>query len=103
MRMRTVLLAACISATGMLTTHPAWAGTNDILVGLDDKITYGDAGQVTGPGGKDAVPMMDVTEPAHPKIRTSLPLTNSLLGPPTNLQITPNGKRGLVANSVVNV
>jgi len=28
---------------------------------------------------------------------------NSLLGPPTNLQITPDGKLGLVANSVVNV
>jgi DNA-binding beta-propeller fold protein YncE len=30
-----------------------------------------------------------------------LPLMNSLLGPPTNLQITPDGKLGLVANSVV--
>ncbi len=27
---------------------------------------------------------------------------NSLLGPPSNLQITPDGKLGLVANSVVN-
>lgn len=27
---------------------------------------------------------------------------NSLLGPPTNLQITPDGKLGLVANSVTN-
>ena len=30
-----------------------------------------------------------------------LPLMNSLLGPPTNLQITPDGKLGLIANSVV--
>ena len=28
---------------------------------------------------------------------------NSLLGPPTNLQITPDGRLGLVANSVVSV
>jgi DNA-binding beta-propeller fold protein YncE len=103
MQMRTGLLAACISATGMLTSYPGWAGTSDILVGLDEKISYGPDGQVNGPGGKDAVLVMDVTDPAHPKIRASLPLTNSLLGPPTNLQITPNGKLGLVANSVVNV
>ena len=44
---------------------------------------------------------MDVSNPAKPHIRASLPLMNSLLGPPTNLQITPDGKLGLVANSVV--
>ena len=46
---------------------------------------------------------MDVADPAHPRIRASLKLTNSLLGPPTNLQITPNGRLGLVANSVNSV
>jgi DNA-binding beta-propeller fold protein YncE len=44
---------------------------------------------------------MDISNPAKPRIRASLPLMNSLLGPPTNLQITPDGKLGLVANSVV--
>jgi DNA-binding beta-propeller fold protein YncE len=79
----------------------AQAGTNDILVGLDEKITYDANGQVNGPPGKDAVLVLDVSNPAKPKIRASLPLMNSLLGPPTNLQITPDGKVGLVANSVV--
>ena len=79
------------------------ASTNDILVGLDAKVGYGPDGQVNGPPGKDAVLVMDISNPAKPKIRASLPLMNSLLGPPTNLQITPNGKLGLVANSVVNV
>jgi len=46
---------------------------------------------------------MDIANPAHPRIRASLPLVNSLLGPPTNLQITPNGRLGLVANSVNSV
>jgi DNA-binding beta-propeller fold protein YncE len=46
---------------------------------------------------------MDVSTPAKPKIRASLPLMNSLLGPPTNLQITPDGKLGLVASSVTHV
>ncbi|MBV9248444.1 MAG: beta-propeller fold lactonase family protein [Acetobacteraceae bacterium] len=86
-----------------LSTGSAQAGTNDVLIGLDQKITYDANGQVNGPPGKDAVLVMDVSNPMHPKIRASLPLMNSLLGPPTNLQITPDGKLGLVANSVVNV
>jgi DNA-binding beta-propeller fold protein YncE len=43
---------------------------------------------------------MDISNPAKPQIRGSLPLPNSLLGPPTNLQITSDGKLGLVANSI---
>jgi len=81
----------------------AHASTTDILIGLDEKIAYGPDGQANGPPGKDAVLVMDVSNPAKPKIRASLPLTNSLLGPPTNLQITPDGKLGLVANSVNHV
>jgi len=46
---------------------------------------------------------MDISNPAKPKIRASLPLANSILGPPTNLQITPDGKLGLIGNSVVHV
>jgi DNA-binding beta-propeller fold protein YncE len=87
----------------LLACQSAHAGTNDILIGLDEKIGYGPDGQVNGPPGKDAVLVMDVSNPAKPRIRASLPLMNSLLGPPTNLQITPDGKLGLVANSVVHV
>lgn len=97
MKMRAALAMCC----GLLTMAPAFASTHDILVGLDEKITYDANGQVNGAPGKDAVLVVDVSNPAKPKIRASLPLMNSLLGPPTNLQITPNGKLGLVANSVV--
>jgi DNA-binding beta-propeller fold protein YncE len=100
MTLRHAVLAACLASASLLAGHAARAGTNDILIGLDAKITYGPDGQANGPGGKDAVLVMDVTNPAKPKIRANLPLSNSLLGPPTNLQITPNGKLGLVANSV---
>jgi hypothetical protein len=77
-------LVACLA---LLAGQGASAGTNDILIGLDQKITYDANGQVNGPPGKDAVLVMDVSNPAKPKIRASLPLMNSLLGPPTNLQI----------------
>jgi DNA-binding beta-propeller fold protein YncE len=70
-------------------------------VGLDQKITYDANGQVNGPPGNDAVLVVDISNPAHPRVRASLPLMNSLLGPPTNLQITHDGKLALVANSVV--
>lgn len=93
----------CLTPAWLIAGSQAQAGTNDFLIGLDQKVVYGPEGQANGPPGKDAVVVMDVTNPAKPKIRASLPLMNSLLGPPTNLQITPDGRLGLVANSVVHV
>ena len=100
MTLRGAVAGACLL---LLACPIAQASTTDILIGLDAKISYGPDGQVNGPPGKDAVLVMDISNPAKPKIRASLPLTNSLLGPPSNLQITPDGKLGLVANSVNNV
>jgi len=97
MKLRVALMITC----GLLAALPARAGTSDILIGLDEKITFDANGQVNGPPGKDAVVVMDISDPAKPRIRASLPLMNSLLGPPVNLQITPDGRLGLVANSVV--
>ena len=97
MNLRAALPVFC----GLLAATPALASIHDILIGLDEKITYDANGPVNGPPGKDAVLIMDISNPAKPKIRASLPLMNSLLGPPANLQITPDGKLGLVANSVV--
>jgi DNA-binding beta-propeller fold protein YncE len=93
--------AALLMSCGLLAATPAMASMHDMLIGLDEKTTYDANGPVNAPPGKDAVLVVDVSDPAKPKIRASLPLMNSLLGPPTNLQITPDGKLGLVANSVV--
>ena len=101
MIIRSALCAVCLA--GLVGGGAAQAGTNDILIGLDNKITYGPQGQINGAPGNDAVLVVDISDPVKPKIRASLPLSNSLLGPPTNLQITPDGKLGLVASSVVNV
>ncbi len=97
MTMRAALLMSC----GLLAATPAFAGIHDILIGLDEKVTYDGNGALNGGPGRDSVVVMDVSNPAKPKIRAALPLMNSLLGPPTNLQITADGKVGLVANSVV--
>jgi DNA-binding beta-propeller fold protein YncE len=95
--------AALVTCLALLVGQSANAATSDILIGLDEKVSFGPDGQANGPPGKDAVLVMDVSNPAKPKIRASLPLMNSLLGPPTNLQITPDGKLGLVASSVTHV
>jgi DNA-binding beta-propeller fold protein YncE len=96
MNMRAALMVSC----SLLTATPAFASIHDILIGLDQKVAYDASGQQNAPPGNDSVLIMDVSNPAKPKIRASLPLMNSLLGPPTNLQITQDGKLGLVANSV---
>ena len=73
-----------------------------MVVGLDNKATWDGDGklQMTAPG-KDLVAIVDIgTDPANPKVVTTLPLANSIFGPPTNLAITPNGQLALVANSV---
>src|SRR6201987_924032 len=99
MIVRSALCAMCLAG---LVGGVAQAGTNDILIGIDTKITYGPEGQINGAPGNDAVLVVDISNPAKPRIRASLPLANSLLGPPTNLQITPDGRLGLLANSVNN-
>jgi DNA-binding beta-propeller fold protein YncE len=75
-----------------------------MVVGNDAKVTWDDAGQVVlSAPGKDTVSIIDLADPDHPKIVTSLPLENSVIGPPTNIAITPSGALALVANSVDNV
>jgi DNA-binding beta-propeller fold protein YncE len=101
MTLRSAAIALCLTPAWLLAGADARAGTNDVLIGLDQKTTYDANGQTNAPPGKDAVLVLDVSNPAKPRIRANLPLMNSLLGPPTNLQITPDGKLGLVANSVV--
>ncbi|HEY0420460.1 MAG TPA: beta-propeller fold lactonase family protein, partial [Acetobacteraceae bacterium] len=99
MRFRAASQAAVLAA---FLAAPAFAGPNDILVGLDEKVSFEAQGQVyRSAGEKDAVLVMDVSNPAQPRISASLALVNSIAGPPTNLQITPDGKLGLVGNSLV--
>jgi len=73
-----------------------------MLVGIDTKVTWGEDGKVQNLApGKDTVTIVDIgTDPANPKVVASLPLMNSVFGPPTNLAITPNGQLALVANSM---
>lgn len=93
-----VALAAVISFS--LTSAQAQQAPAFMLVGLDGKTFFLPEGDRNGPEGADAVAIIDVSDEAHPQVATTLALPNSVYGPPTNLQITPDGRLGLVASSV---
>jgi DNA-binding beta-propeller fold protein YncE len=72
-----------------------------MIVGLDEKVLWDDDGKtVLSPPGKDSVLLVDLADPENPKISATLPLENSVVGPPVNLDIDPTGSVALVANSV---
>src|SRR5215831_17285087 len=75
-----------------------------MIVGLDEKITWDDDGKpILSPPGKDNVLIVDLADPESPKIVATLPLKNSIVGPPVNVDIDPTGTVALVADSVDNV
>jgi DNA-binding beta-propeller fold protein YncE len=75
-----------------------------MIVGLDEKILWDDDGKpILSPDGKDQVLIVDLANPEDPKIVASLPLKNSIVGPPVNLDIDPTGTVALVADSIDDV
>jgi len=72
-----------------------------MIVGIDEKVTWDDEGKtVLAAPGKDSVLIVDLANPEDPKIVATLPLANSVVGPPVNLDIDPSGSVALVADSV---
>ncbi len=95
------LLAPALLGMVSLLPAAAFASPHDMIVGIDEKAVWGPEGvPISGAPGKDSVLVMDITDPLHPSVRASLPLENSVFGPPTNLQITPDGRLALVADSM---
>jgi len=72
-----------------------------MIVGNDEKILWDDQGKpIIAPNGKDNVQIIDMANPMKPKIVATLPLENSIVGPPTNLAISPDNSIALVADSM---
>jgi DNA-binding beta-propeller fold protein YncE len=79
---------------------PVYA-TPFMIVGNDEKPGTDAQGKpVVNPTGKDTVLIVDLAKPEAPKIVATLPLENSIVGPPVNLAISPNGNVALVADSM---
>jgi len=88
-----------MSAALALSTGAAQAQL--LISGNDEKMSWDEAGKpVLSAPGKDTLSIVDIRDRAHPRVVASLPLMNSVVGPPTNLAITPDGKLALVANSL---
>jgi len=80
---------------------PLVADAQLMIIGNDDKLAFDKTGkQIRRPPGKDSVSIVDISSPEAPKIVANLPLMNTIIGPPTNLAITPDQKLAIVANSM---
>src|ERR1700722_15604082 len=64
-----------------------------LITGNDEKVSFDDntGKTITHPAGRDTVSIIDIADPAKPKIIVNLPLMNTITGPPVNLAITPIG------------
>jgi DNA-binding beta-propeller fold protein YncE len=72
-----------------------------MIVGNDEKIAWDDEGKLAlSLPGRDSVVILDLAEPETPRVVATLPLKNSVVGPPVNLAIDPTNSLALVADSV---
>ncbi len=98
MRRRAAPMLALLSGLAVITAARA---APFMIVGDDEKPGTDAQGKpIVNATGNDAVLIVDLADPEAPKIVASLPLENSIVGPPTNLDISPNGSIALVADSM---
>ena len=98
---RGLTLLAGLALSACATTASMVPGPQYMIVGIDQKVTWDDTGKVVFlPPGKDVVSVVDISTREAPRIVASLPLMNSVFGPPTNLAITPDERVAIVANSM---
>jgi hypothetical protein len=98
MEKKSLLLAASFVAL-MFANHGH--ASPFLIIGNDEKIVWDDEGKpVLSLPGKDSVVIVDVGTPEEPKVVVSLPLENTVVGPPVNMAISPKGDIALVANSI---
>jgi DNA-binding beta-propeller fold protein YncE len=100
LKQRALLCTATV--TGLLCISAARIQAAPLMiVGNDEKVLWDDNGKaVLSPAGKDSVLIVDLANPEDPKIIATLPLANSVIGPPVNVAIDPTGAIALVADSV---
>ncbi|HUN48321.1 MAG TPA: YncE family protein [Stellaceae bacterium] len=100
--MRKLTLAIAIAAVAVsVLGHAGPARAQFIIVGNDEKVLWDDAGKTLQKApGNDTVMVLDIANRVKPRTAAVLKLENSVVGPPTNLAITPDEHLALVANSL---
>ena len=77
------------------------ASAQTLIVGNDEKPGFDESGKaITREPGHDTLSVIDISKPDAPRITATIPLINSIAGPPTNLAVSPSGDIALVANSL---
>ena len=99
--MRSLFFTGCaviaIGVGGMLSS----ACGQVLIIGNDEKQGWDEnAKPILREPGKDTLSVLDISKPDAPQITATIPLINSVVGPPTNLAVTPAGDLAFVANSV---
>jgi len=95
------IAAIAILICGLATGLSSRALAQVLIVGNDEKQGWDEnAKPILREPGKDTLTVIDISKPDAPRITSSIPLMNSVVGPPTNLAITPAGDIALVANSL---
>jgi hypothetical protein len=88
------LVTVVMLALALSQVAPAVVYGQVIVVGNDEKVTFDDRGQpVFLDPGKDNVTFLDMSNRDMPVVIGTLPLPNSLIGPPTNVAVTPDQRR----------
>jgi DNA-binding beta-propeller fold protein YncE len=94
-------LMLSLGAVVLLGTTLAAKADPLMVLGNDEKLMWDDHGKVVlHENGKDTVVVIDIANPENPKIVATLPLKNSIIGPPVNIDISPDGAIALVADSI---
>ncbi len=102
--MRSTLLTVALIAGGLVGS--AWIPVfgQTLIVGNDEKNGVDqNLKPIIREPGHDTLSVLDISNPGAPRITATIPLINSVVGPPTNLAIVPPGDIALVANSLMPV
>jgi DNA-binding beta-propeller fold protein YncE len=95
------LVSVVMCALALSQVAPAVVYGQVIVVGNDEKVIFDDRGQpVFLAPGKDNVTFLDMSNREMPVVIGTLPLPNSIFGPPTNVAVTPDQRLALNSNAV---
>ncbi len=95
---------AAVVLVGVLGSALNPAVGQTLIVGNDEKQGWDEnAKQIYREPGHDTLSIVDISKPEAPQVVASIPLTNSVVGPPVNLAIHPSGEIALVANALAPV
>src|SRR5712692_1298518 len=94
-------LVTAAAAMGVALVSGA-ASAQLMIVGNDEKPGWDAAGKpMLREPGHDTLSIIDMSKPEALRMIATIPLINSIIGPPTNLAVTPARHIALVANSVI--